>query len=127
MIKGTQNHKKNQFLQFSCFAKSLKKQNVFFRKLPAGGFATTKRRVLGDPRGLLREIQESKRSPERSLDEKGGFEDQLSYSELTFGGRKWSFPCLVKSDDPKTCSYGFVRCFAAIWHIPNPIFSVEVY
>ena len=26
----------------------LKKKRVFVRKLPAGGFATTKRRVLGD-------------------------------------------------------------------------------
>ena len=32
MIKGTQNHKKNEFLQFSCFAKSFKKKEVFFSK-----------------------------------------------------------------------------------------------
>ena len=67
------------------------------------------------------------RSPERLLDEKGGFEDQLSYPKLKFGGRKVSFRCLLKSNGLKTCSYGSARCFAAIWHIPNHFLSIEVY
>ena len=91
------------------------------------------RSKIQDPRSKIQDPRsrsknpESKRSPERLLDAKGGFDDQLSYPELTFGGRKLSFQCLVKSDGPKTCSYGFVRCFAAIWHIPNHFLSIEIY
>ena len=113
---GTQNHKKKQFLQSSCFVKSFKNKKVFFSK-------TSRRRLCyHQAEGVGR----SERSPERLLDEKGGFEDQLSYPKLKFGGRKMSFQCLLKSDVPKTCSYGFATCFAAIPHIPNPIFSIQV-
>ena len=36
---GYENHKKNEFLQFSYFVKSFKQESCFFRKLPVGGFA----------------------------------------------------------------------------------------
>ena len=126
---GTQNHKRNNsFCSFRVLWKVSKK--FFFRKLPAGGFATTKRRVLGDHNHWSRidsQFSRIKRSPERLLDEKRGFEDQLSYPKLKFGVGKVSFRCLLKSYGLKTCSYGFVWCFAAIWHIPNHFFSIEVY
>ena len=116
MIKGTQNHSKSQFLQFSCFVKKIKRKKVFFSK-------TSRRRLCyHQAEGVGR----SERSPERLLDEKGGFEDQLSYPKLKFGGRKVSFRCLLKSNGLKTCSYGSATCFAAIPHIPNPIFSIQV-
>ena len=38
----------------------------------------------------------------------------MSYPELNFGGRKWSSQCLVKSDGPKTCSYGFGGSLASM-------------
>ena len=43
----------------------------------------------------------SKRSPEETMDENEGFEDQLWYLELKFGVELLSFQCLVKSDGPK--------------------------
>ena len=96
MIMGTQNPSKSQFLQFSFLYKIEK--NVFLTK-------TNRRRLCyHQAEGVGR----SKRSPDGSLDEKGGFEDQLLYPELKFGVGKVSFQCLVKSDVPKTCSYGFV-------------------
>ena len=81
---------------------------------------------IQDPRSGSKNPR-SKRSPERLLDARGGFEDEVAYSELKVGSRFSSFQCLVKSDGLKTCSYGFRRCFAAIWHIPNHFLSIEVY
>ena len=113
---GTQNHSKSQFLQFSCFVKSFKNK-MFFPK-------TCRRRLCyHQAEGVGR----SERSPERILDEKGGFEDQLSYPKLKFGGRKSRFQCLLKSNGPKTCSYRFARCFAAIPHTPNKFLPIQVY
>ena len=80
---------------------------------------------IQDPRSRSKN-PESKRSPEGLLDEKEGFEDQLSYLEMKFGGRKWSFQCLVKTDDPKTCSYGFGGSLASIWQRPSFILLGEV-
>ena len=65
--------------------------------------------LVGPSEGCLGKF---KRSPEGKLDEKRGFDDQLSYLELKCGGRKSSSQCLVKSDGPKTCSDGFVRSLA---------------
>ena len=98
-------------------------KNVFSENLPP--------EALLPPSGGCWEIRsknpESKTSPERLVDEKGGFEDQLSYPELKSGVGKVSFQWLVKSDGLKTCAYGFVRCFAAIWHVPNHFLCIEVY
>ena len=56
----------------------LKKKNVLLTK-------TNRRRLCyHQAEGVGR----SKRSPEGSLDEKGGFEDQLLYPELKFGVEK---------------------------------------
>ena len=47
-------------------------------------------------------------SPEATLDEKGGFEDQLWYLELKFGNELLSFQFLVKSDGLKIHRNEFV-------------------
>ena len=119
---GTQNFLKSQFLQFSCFVKSFKKNSLFFENFPP--------EALLPPSGGCWEIRsknpESQRSPEGLLDAKGGFEDESSYPKLKFGGRKSTFQCLLKSNGPKTCSYRSATCFAAIPHIPNKFFSIQV-
>ena len=47
-------------------------------------------------------------SPEATLDEKGGFEDQLCYLELKFGNELLRFQCLVKTDGFKIHRNEFV-------------------
>ena len=97
--------------------------NVFFTKTSRRRLCYHQAEGVGKIDGQFSRI---KRSPEGLLDAKGGFEDESSYPKLKSGGRKVSFRCLLKSDGLKTCSHGFVRCFAAIWHIPNLILSIEV-
>ena len=57
MIMGSKSRSKSQFRQFSFSVSEFNKQKKmsFWRQQTAGGFATTKRRVLGDTKGLLRE------------------------------------------------------------------------
>ena len=71
-------------------------------------------------------FQESERFPGGSLDEKGGFEDQLLYPELKSGGRKSSSQCFVRPGCLKTGSYGFGGFSVSIWHSPNIILPDEV-
>ena len=47
-------------------------------------------------------------SPEATLDEEGGFEDQLLYLELKLGNELLSFQCLVKTDGLKSHRNEFV-------------------
>ena len=100
---GYGNSLKSQFKVFA-FSKTIENKNVFLTK--------TNRRRLGyhQAEGVGR----SKRSPEGSLDEKVGFEDQLLYPELKFG---------VENEFPM---FGKIRCSQNVFLWIRMVFGIHL-